>query len=641
VNIPNITYILAALTIIGTGAFFAYYFASDAPRLGTTEWIDRAIYKPRFRFRFVSHPMDRGDVVPLAVILAVFMFASFFKLGDFSAPQTFHRFTGDAPYVTAELAQTAPVTKIMFYTGMYTGGYTLSYSADGENWTEFSEASESESEGDANENGKPPMEQTHADLFKWRTAAIGEGFEAKFLRFAATNTPIELGELAIYADGDRLLSPSGLPKELKDEREMIPARASYMNSMYFDEIYHGRAAFETIRNEYPYETVHPPLGKTIISLGVELFGMTPFGWRCMGTLFGVGMLAVLYVILKNLFGKRIVAICGTLLLAFDFMRFTQTRIATVDTYAVFFIMLSYLFMHRYISREPDAPWRGSIRPLAFSGLFFGVGAACKWIVIYAGAGLFVMFIMKLVSDYRNWAEDGEPGGYSERVVKTLLAAALFFIAIPAIIYCLSYIPFGTASGMTLRGGMLWDPKYYEMIWRVQVNTFTYHSKGVLDATHPYSSWWYQWIADARPILYYLDSMPGGMKSSFAAFGNPLVWWGGIAGIGAMVYRVLRYKDARAFLIVLGFLSQIVPWLFVKRIVFVYHYFPSTVFLILALAYMFDTLVERAGARGRRVITAFTSWAGALFVIFFPAISGIAAPGTYFTNVLRWFPSWPF
>ena len=69
-----------------------------------------------------------------------------------------------------------------------------------------------------------------------------------------------------------------------------------------------------------------------MSLGILLFGMTPFGWRFMGTLFGVLMLPLLYIFLKNLFGKRAVAACGTILFAADFMHLTKTRIGTIDTY---------------------------------------------------------------------------------------------------------------------------------------------------------------------------------------------------------------------------------------------------------------------------------------------------------------------
>jgi dolichyl-phosphate-mannose--protein O-mannosyl transferase len=124
---------------------------------------------------------------------------------------------------------------------------------------------------------------------------------------------------------------------------------TYLNSTYFDEIYHARTAFENIHNVYPYEITHPPLGKLILSLGIRMFGMTPFGWRFMGTLVGVLMLPVFYLIAKGLFKRTSIAFCTTTLFAFDFMHFTQTRIATIDVYAVFFILFMYLFMWRYVT----------------------------------------------------------------------------------------------------------------------------------------------------------------------------------------------------------------------------------------------------------------------------------------------------
>ena len=60
-----------------------------------------------------------------------------------------------------------------------------------------------------------------------------------------------------------------------------------MNSTYFDEIYHARTAYEHIHGIRPYENTHPPLGKILIGIRIRLFGMTPFGWRFIGTLLGV------------------------------------------------------------------------------------------------------------------------------------------------------------------------------------------------------------------------------------------------------------------------------------------------------------------------------------------------------------------
>lgn len=66
----------------------------------------------------------------------------------------------------------------------------------------------------------------------------------------------------------------------------------------------------------------------------------------------------------------------------------------------------------------------------------------------------------------------------------------FFIVIPVIIYCLSYIPYGLALGYKMPG-MLTDGNYYKLIWDNQVYMLTYHN-GV-NQTHPYSSRWYQWL----------------------------------------------------------------------------------------------------------------------------------------------------
>jgi hypothetical protein len=58
--------------------------------------------------------------------------------------------------------------------------------------------------------------------------------------------------------------------------------------------------------------------------------------------------------------------------------------------------------------------------------------------------------------------------------------------------------------------------------------FSYHV-GVT-ATHPYSSRWYQWLLNIRPILYYLDYLPDGRKVSIAAFLNPMLCWGGLLSL---------------------------------------------------------------------------------------------------------------
>ena len=219
--------------------------------------------------------------------------------------------------VEIDLGTRQNITSVMYYTGLYPGNYDLFYSANGSSWLRLRDDTAQEDEDAA-------MPQSYADLFKWQYAKMDrESFRARYIRIAARSLPMELGELALYGEDGELLDVSGVDSVLLDEQDTVPEEPSWYNSMYFDEIYHGRTAYEHLHNIYPYEITHPPLGKLLIALGVELFGMTPFGYRSMGTLFGVLMLLPLYVLLKSMFGRSRVAVCGTALYAFEFMHFAR------------------------------------------------------------------------------------------------------------------------------------------------------------------------------------------------------------------------------------------------------------------------------------------------------------------------------
>ena len=640
--------IFPVITLLLLTLFFIYYKKVSQPPTGTLEWVEKALIKPKLTFLPVRRPMEKRDAAPLAAITAVFLFLALFQLGDTEAPQSFHHFSKEDRQITIELDTAEELSAIMFYTGLWTGHYKLELSADGLVWHEqINPEDESAQQDDKKAAPSPAMNQPYAHLFKWRNADLNpDNPKVKYIRLTASNPPMELGEVALYGEDGKMIPLSRIwckdAPELFDEQELVPDKATYMNSMYFDEIYHGRTAFEHLRGIYPYEVTHPPLGKEIIAVSISIFGMTPFGWRFIGAVFGVAMLIVMYIFIKNLFGKTSVAVCGTMLFGVDFMRFVQTRIATIDTYGVFFILLSFYFMYRFISTDIHAPYRKTVISLGLSGLFFGIGCASKWIVIYAGAGLAVLYATRLITLGRSYDKEGLYG-YRSYVIKTLLCSALFFIVVPAVIYYLSYIPYGLARDMSISGGMLTDEKFYGsegvgIFWDNQLYMYRYHSK--LIAEHPYSSWWYQWITDARPILYF-NSYDGGMRSSFSAFGNPVVWWGGFIAMIIMAARVVRKRDGKALLILIGYLTQLVPWLGISRIVFIYHYFPSTLFLVLAIAHLFNTILESSHSWRKASVYAYTAASSIVFIMFYPGLTGVYVPQWYFRYLLKWIPqAWP-
>lgn len=739
---PTMLIPVAVIALLLT--FFFYYWSLSAGPRNILEAARLPAGKP-MTFAGKRHPMEKKDALPLLVLTAVYALTAFFRLGALSAPQTTVDLSGGQ---SAEITLDGPVQlkTLWYFSGLGTGDYNLEYSADGEHWSTLWQRKDDDGKVEAyywsSQEGFGPgyaMPQKYNDLFKWKEIEFDNPQYVQYLRFTGKENrdgPLELAEVALFdMDGNRVLPTAASP--LLDEQDAVPETISWYNSTYFDEIYHARTAQEHIEGVYPYEVSHPPLGKLILSIGIRLFGMTPFGWRFMGALFGVGMLPILYVFLKNMFGKTVAASCGTALFAFDFMHLTQTRIATIDTYGVFFILLMYFFLYRYLTLPAGSSFAKGALPLFLSGLFWGLGASSKWTVIYGGLGLAVLYFIGLAFQCRDWPRDaqGRRAGLGPWLGKTLAFSVLCFIVIPFCIYTASYLPYAQAKGVdlslanTLSGAGRSLPVLFQnvvgkftqgadftaasiptdslpgIMSQNQWFMFTYH-EGVTDS-HPYSSRWYQWLVDARPILYYLDNTSGageGLKAAFGCFNNPVVAWGGLfalltaaahafrtrvgkagffllsclfavmavvkvdgvlelfpvrsaeywgilallavcallyLGFGAFSTCFLSGYSGKALFILVGYLSQLVPWMLIGRTTFEYHYFPSTLFLVLALCWVFDDLMERRPAGWKTGVYGITGGAVALYFLFYPVLVGLMTPTWYTTNLLKWLPSWPF
>lgn len=557
---------------------------------------------------------SRRGGIGIAVLTAVYAVAAFTGLGSARDPQHFCTLEAGES-ATLALDGVHSINTVWYYTGLYTGEYTLAYSDDGITYT-----------------AAGTMPQGYADLFKWLQPQPADAAPATaaYVRVTA-GTRLELGELALLdAQGERIavreVTGPASAAALCDEADTVPASSTYFNSSYFDEIYHARTAYEHLRGVYPYEVSHPPLGKEILSLGIAIFGMTPFGWRCMGALFGVAMLPLMWDLLRRMFRDDRVALCGTALLACDFMHLTQTRIATIDSFATLFILLMYLFLYRYFTE-------GKLRHLAACGIAFGVGAATKWTCLYAGAGLGVLWALHWVFQGVQAHRDGDGRRYVRRLVSNIGFCLVFFVLVPGMIYYASYYPYGAARGLH-GAGMYFTREYAAIVLENQRFMFTYHAG--LVATHPYASRWWQWLLDLRPILYYL-SYGDGTVSTIGAFVNPLLCWGGLLALPVLAYRAVRHDRTALFLLV-GYLAQVLPWVFISRLTFEYHYFAATLFLVLALGYVFDRLRQR-GYFG--IVYVFTAASGALFALFYPVLTGVTVSRSYAWNVLKWLPDWPF
>ncbi|WP_438317675.1 glycosyltransferase family 39 protein [Candidatus Caldatribacterium sp. SIUC1] len=553
--------------------------------------------------------MTRKTLFFLFALSLFSLFVSLYRLGSRDVPKTFWEPQRVGETVLVDLGETRNVGRISCFFGLpRESTYRIEYSEDGVTWRKGPEM-------------KPDW------VFRWEH--VDGPFSGRYFRIVVEQPRGMLGEMAFFEAGSSrplpiasvtALSASEGYERLFDEQAIAQYERSYLTGTYFDEIYHARTAFEHLHRLPPYEWTHPPLGKLIIALGVALFGMNPFGWRVMGVVFGALLVPVVFF-LARLFVEERYALFASALFAFDFMRFVQARIATIDTYVVFFVLLAFLFLFRYFLHGAED--REGLRLLFLSGLFFGLGAATKWTAVYAGLGMAVLFVV-----HHGLRARKNPLHGRHFLRRVFPFAMLFFLFIPACLYFLSYIPYLLVPGHSLRD-----------IFRYQLSMYRYHHD--LKATHPFASPFWEWPVMARPIwLYKGEGLPKGYISSIVSFGNPALWWiGGITVLFALVTPAFL-KRRGVFWILVAFFSQYVPWMLVPRITFIYHYYGCVPFLAVLLGVFFAWL-EEDNPRARIWRWVLLGGAVVLFALFYPILSGLPVSRAYVARFLRWFPSWTF
>nr|WP_314899527.1 phospholipid carrier-dependent glycosyltransferase [uncultured Deefgea sp.] len=560
----------------------------------------------------------------LATICVLYSIAAFTYLGNFASPQKFWNPPAAGDWAVFDLGSMQTVSTVQYHHGLGTGEYAIAWSNDGQTWA----------------NGKGIIVDNRFAEFRWRK--VDANVPARFFKVGLSTGSLQMNELALLDGQGQVLPIKQIagPDEaaaLFDEQGKFDSPSTAFNGMYFDEVYHAHSAWEILQGIDATENTHPPLGKIIIAIGIALFGMNPFGFRFMGVTFGIMMLPVFFYLSRRLFRSDNFALLATAFLAVDFMHFTQTRIATIDTYGVFFILVSSYWMLRFMQSEPvQNDWKTDVKSLFLCGAMFGLGAASKWIVLYHGLGLAILYCWNL------WRQAGvakaqgplmpDQRGYAQWVTQTVLVSIVAFIVVPVLIYTAAYIPLMQATGQGI-SGMLAN----------QSSMLSYHSE--LKATHPFSSFWYEWPTMVKPMWYYGGSeWAGPLKvSTISAFGNPITWYlGTLAFIFALAWRAVlagskatverfnvsdSQKLALGFILIAG-LAQFLPWAVIPRkLVFIYHFFASVPFIILALVWWLQRLQIYNPNRKWAQYLPWSLFAVALvlFIAYFPAISGLPVP----------------
>jgi 4-amino-4-deoxy-L-arabinose transferase-like glycosyltransferase len=370
---------------------------------------------------------------------------------------------------------------------------------------------------------------------------------------------------------------------------------AHPSTYIFDEVYHAFTSREYLAGHIEawewwttppegvaYEWTHPPVAKYGMVIGMLLFGENSFGWRVGSATFGVLSILGLYLLVAHVTQNKRLALISAFLVSIEGLHISQSRIAMNDMYMLCFYIWA-LFM------AVKSRWK-------HAAILFGLALASKWSALYGIIPLAIIYLSQVKLTLR-----------SIIYVIRLLIISLF-------IYILSFAPF-------ILAGHTWA-----QWWELHRQMWYYHTH--LVATHAYQSTPLQWIFTARPVWYFVHYGETSIANIYAQ-GNPLIMWLGLVAFIFQLKTIRSFKSSLFYILALVFT---LPWIFSPRIMFFYHYLPSSVFLCVILASWLNTLPQKYI---RYVLILFVL----SLIIISPVIYGFNMPSVYWNTLFHLFPTW--
>ncbi|TAL41806.1 MAG: phospholipid carrier-dependent glycosyltransferase [Salinibacterium sp.] len=427
----------------------------------------------------------------------------------------------------------------------------------------------------------------------------------------------------------------------------------------------------------PSFVVHPPLGKWLIGLGMTVLGPdNTFGWRIATALVGIVAVILIMVIARRLLNSTLLTTIAGFLMAIDGNAIVMSRVALLDNFVMFFALLGFgaVLLDRGWSEGRLERWveaRGRAgrgihwgpalwwRPwLIAAGIAFGAASAVKWNGLYflAGFAVYTLLVDALArrrAGVRFWA--------SGTVFKQ--APVTFLLTVPAAIA--TYMTTWTGwflsdngydrhwaeqAGNAWTGALSWVPVSLQSFWHFEVAVYTYNIGE--SRPHAYQANPLTWLFMIRPTSMWYEGTGAGdlgcaanCGASITGIANPFIWWAATAAVFYLVYRLIRQREWRVGLILMGVAAGYLPWLlYLNRTVFQFYTIAFEPYLILALTLVIGLVLGSARdprwrrERSIRLVGVYLAAVTLVSIFYWPLWTGMQIDYWYLA-AHWWLPTW--
>lgn len=422
--------------------------------------------------------------------------------------------------------------------------------------------------------------------------------------------------------------------------------------------------------------VHPPVGKWMIALGMEV---TPpgssVGWRLAAAVAGTLSVLMLARIARRLFASTLLGTIAGGLLAIDGEAIVHSRTGLLDGLVMFFALAAFgaLLLDREQARRRlvrrvaerlDAglavtawgPRLGTRWWRVTAGVLLGLTIGTKWSGLYF---LAVFGLLAVVWDVTARRAVGVRHWLPAGTLRDGVPAALTLVPLAAVTYLGSWFSWFRTPEAYLRDwaathpgeGVGWLPESLRSLWHYHEEMWQFHNN--LTSKHSYAADPLGWPLQWRPTSFFYEApVPArtacgadSCSQAITALGNPLLWWAATAAVVAAVWWLLSTRDWRAGAALSGVVAGWVPWFaYTHRTIFTFYSIAFAPWMILALTYAIgkvlgspdDDPVRRR--RGTRWVIGFLALAGVVSVFFYPIWTAQVVPYAFW-RLHMWLPTW--
>lgn len=462
---------------------------------------------------------------------------------------------------------------------------------------------------------------------------------------------------------------------------------NYPGEVVFDEVHFGKfvRAYFTEEN---YFDIHPPTGKLLIAGIAKLGGFNPdtndfneigqeydaqnlFLIRILPTIASVVFVGVIYLLTKRLTRSRLTAALAGSVVLFENSLITQARFGLLD---IFLLLFGFGALYLYFRAEDmfemheKHRWAHSVFMskrtilLVLTGIALGLSYSIKWTGFGFAVVVGIAALMTLVQ-HRTFKE------FFAKLALIYLVSFLIYVIGFAVHFALLTKP---GAGDAYLSQNFREKTFVEQFSELNERMFFYNR--TITTEHPFSSKWYAWPFNTKPIFYWQENKTDVQKqelenrlavlreeltrnpenldiierelttlqSEMERFdareeiwlvGNPIVWFlGGVSVmfgllllvVYAMSSTALRNFPARIVtLLLLAWAVSYLPLAPIARPLFLYHYFTPLIFSLI----LFGVLLEYA-IRSYHRAHAVTRTVFATTIVLIVAGYFITAPLTY-------------